>query len=319
MSRHARPRRAARSASLVGLAVVAVLTGYGGSVSGAIHPGRARTLGASAGCGQPREPLPAPDGAHTITVAGVPYQYLLSLPARYEPGRPSPLVVEFEGYGGSPSQMADLTQLPERGAKRGFVVVTPEGPGHTWQLSGRGSDATYIETLLASVEGSYCVDLHRVYAAGFSQGAAFAILYACAHPDQIAAISTVAVDFRLGCVTPMSILAFHGTADSAVPYRNGAVGISLPGVKVRGTLLNMGDWARLDRCAPTAKTTKIGHDVKHEVWSRCRDGTDVGLYSVLGGGHTWPGASRRASLMYTTRTISATDLALAFFSRHHRG
>jgi polyhydroxybutyrate depolymerase len=322
MIRHSRIRRAARSAALVGLsvvAVVAVVTGDAGSVSAASHPGRAGRSGASVGCGQRRGSLPATDSARTIMVAGESHQYLLSLPARYEPNRPSPLVVEFQGYGGTPSQMADLTQLPEKGAKRGYVVVTPEGPGHTWQLSGRGDDANYIGRLLASVESSYCVNLHRVYAAGFSQGAAFAILYACAHPDQVAAIATVAVDFRLGCATPTSILAFHGTDDPAVPYQNGDIGISLPGVKVRGTLLNMGDWARLDRCGPTVRTTKIGRDVTHTVWPKCGDGTEVGLYSVIGGGHTWPGASRRASFMYTTQTVSATDLALSFFSRHHRG
>jgi hypothetical protein len=37
---------------------------------------------------------------------------------------------------------------------------------------------------------------------------------------------------------------------------------------------------------------------------------------VLGGSHTWPGAARSASPLYTTETISATNLALAFFADH---
>jgi poly(3-hydroxybutyrate) depolymerase len=56
----------------------------------------------------------------------------------------------------------------------------------------------------------------------------------------------------------MPILAFHGgPKDPEVPYQNGAVGLSLPGVKVRGTQLNMGDWARLDTCRPRAVTSPI--------------------------------------------------------------
>ncbi len=99
--------------------------------------------------------------------------------------------------------MATLTQMPTRGAAKGFVVVTPAGPNHTWQLNGRGSDAHYVEAVLDQVEKVLCIDLDRVYAAGFSQGAAFTILFTCAHPGQMAAIATVAVEFQLGCSTPI--------------------------------------------------------------------------------------------------------------------
>jgi polyhydroxybutyrate depolymerase len=256
---------------------------------------------------------------HTITVGGSVHTYLEQVPSRPHRDAPAPLVFVFHGYASSALGMAALTQMPMRGSRRGFVVVTPDGPGHTWQLSGTGSDAQYVEALLAQVEDSSCIDMDRVYAAGFSQGAAFTILLACAHPGQLAAIATVSVEFRLGCSTPLPLLAFHGTADPAVPYRNGAVGLSLPGVKVRGTLLNMSDWARLDRCRQVPVVRRIGPDVSRREWQSCAHGAHVMLYTVLGGGHTWPGASRSASPMYTTETISATDLALAFFATRRTG
>ena len=153
---------------------------------------------------------------------------------------------------------------------------------------------------------------------GFSQGAAFTILYACAHPRQFAAISTVAVEFDLGCTDPLSIMAFHGTSDPAVPYQNGATGLSLPGVKVRGTILNMGDWAHLDGCGPEPRTVWLASDVKRSTWPRCSKGNEVVLYTVVAGGHTWPGSDRTDSVMYTTETVSATNLALSFFGSHGR-
>jgi polyhydroxybutyrate depolymerase len=226
------------------------------------------------------------------------------------------MIVEFQGFASTALGMADLTQLPERGSKEGFVVVTPDGPGHTWQLNPHGPDAQYVEAVITQVQDSLCINLNRVYAAGFSQGAAFTILLACAHPGQIAAIVTVAVDFRLGCATPLPLLAFHGTADPAVPYQDGAERLSLPGVKVRGTLLNMSDWAQLDHCRKAPTLQRIGTDVERRMWPSCAHGTQIILYSVLGGGHTWPGSARSASPGYTTQTISATNLAVDFFSRH---
>ena len=136
-----------------------------------------------------------------------------------------------------------------------------------------------------------------------------------AHQHQIAAIATVAVEFQLGCTRPMSILAFHGTDDPLVPYDNGAVGLSLPGVKVRGTLLNMGDWARLDHCRTSLRRAQVGSQVIRRQWAGCADGTTVVLYTILGGGHSWPGADPAKAVGLTTEQVSATAQTLSFFSR----
>lgn len=221
---------------------------------------------------------PAGDAASTVTVDGVTHGYLLSVPDHYQPRRPTPLVLLFHEFGGDGGSMADLTRMPSKGAARGFIVVTPDGPNRTWQLSGHGTDAAFIDGLVSTLIDSLCVDLRRTYTSGYSQGAAFAIFYSCARPDRIAALATVAVDFQLGCQRPVPILAFHGTADPAVPYQNGASGLSLPGVNVRGTLLNMGDWAQLDHCGTTPKTTKVA-EVTLATWPHCSNNTEVDLYT----------------------------------------
>lgn len=290
------------------LLVAATLVSIGGPASAA--PPR------STGCAS-RSRVPRGDVRSSITVAGVAHPYLLSVPARHDPARPTPLVLLFHGFGGDGASMADLTHLPIAGSARGLLVATPDGPNHTWQLSGTGSDAAFVDALVGQLSRTYCVDARRVFAAGFSQGAAFSIFYACARPGRVAAIATVAVDFQLGCTRPQSILAFHGTADPAVPYQDGAIGISLPGVKVRGSLLNLGDWAHLDGCAPTPQTTAIGSDVQRSTWPHCQAGTSVILYTVLGGGHAWPGADPAKNPTHTTQHVNATTLTLDFFRRHH--
>jgi polyhydroxybutyrate depolymerase len=112
-------------------------------------------------------------------------------------------------------------------------------------------------------------------------------------------------------------MAFHGTADPAVPYVDGGMGASLPGVKVRGTELNLSDWAALDGCADHPTTTSIGSEVTQSSWDGCGDAREVVLYTVIGGGHSWPGADPTRGQGLTTQQVSATDLALAFFARHH--
>ena len=155
-------------------------------------------------------------------------------------------------------------------AAHGTIVVAPDGAGRTWQLDAHGTDATFIDALVDRLASTSCVDLHRVYAAGFSAGAAFTVLYSCARPDRIAAIATVAADFQLGCHRPMPIIAFHGTKDPAVPFVNGGVGASLPGVKVRGTELNLRDWAALDHCTPTPLSQVLGSEVTRQIWTGLR-------------------------------------------------
>jgi polyhydroxybutyrate depolymerase len=229
--------------------------------------------------------------------------------------RPAPVILLFYGFASDPAAFTTLTGLPARGAAAGSIVVVPHTqPGESeWQFDGSGSDAVFVSAVLTQVEDAYCVDEGKVFAAGFSAGAAFGITYACRHRDRIAAVATVAVEFVLGCTAPLGIVAFHGTADPEVPYRDGAVGRSLPGVKVTGTQENMAGWARLDGCRPGATSTRLGSQVVRQVWHGCRPGTPVQLFTVLGGGHTWPGADPRSGVGLTTQQVDATGAILAFF------
>jgi polyhydroxybutyrate depolymerase len=246
--------------------------------------------------------------------------YDLAVPGTYRPGHPVPLILAFYGFGSDPAQFVALTHLPSRGSADGDMVVVPytQGAESEWQFSAHGTDAAFVDGLVASLEATYCIDRAAVFATGFSAGAAFAVIYSCARQDVVAAIATVAVEFQLGCTRPISILAFHGTADPLVPYQNGATGLSLPGVKVVGTERNMGDWARLDHCRPVARRTRLGTQVVRQQWAGCRGGSTVVLYTVRGGGHSWPGANPALAVGLTTQQVSATSQILSFFAHAHR-
>jgi polyhydroxybutyrate depolymerase len=222
--------------------------------------------------------------------------------------------VLFHGFGSDPADVSSLTGLPVRGAGRGWVVAVPHlQPGESgWNLGPGSTDEAFVSALVARLDATRCLDRRAVFLSGFSSGAAFAIAYGCRHERQVAALATVAVDFQLGCRSPLSLLAFHGTADPLVPYADGAVGLSLPGVHVTGTQRNLVAWAGLDRCRPTSTRVRVGSQVVRQVWHGCAPGIRLELVTIEGGGHTWPGADPARGLGLTTRQVGATAAILTF-------
>jgi polyhydroxybutyrate depolymerase len=241
----------------------------------------------------------------------------LAVPAHASNSKPAPLILQFHGWSSDGPRFDALTEMGSRASAQGFYVATPTGTNDTWQFDPKGTDAIFVDALVDKIESSACIDLDRVYAAGFSAGAAFTLFYSCARHDRVAAIATVAVDFQIGCKQPVSILAFHGTKDPAVPYSNGAVGASLPGAHVRGSELNLADWAKLNDCAPTPSSTKLGTEVTLERWHGCTADASVAFYRIEGGGHSWPGAPPNGAGL-TTQQVSATDRIIDFFRAARR-
>ncbi|MDQ2622425.1 MAG: polyhydroxybutyrate depolymerase, partial [Actinomycetota bacterium] len=81
-------------------------------------------------------------------------------------------------------------------------------------------------------------------------------------------------------------------------------------------------WARINGCeGPPAIEVlpKSAEDleVRRAAYGPGIDGAEVVLYSIEGGGHTWPGrASRLFFLGETTKNFSANDVIWDFFLRH---
>ena len=256
-------------------------------------------------------------------VDGVSRSYRLAVPSRRHLSSPTPLILLFHGSGSNAVQTSLYTQMPVRGARAGFLVATPDGIGGRWDLTapdGHSADLDFVTSLIATLSDRYCVDRSRVDAAGISLGSEFSAVVGCTSADRIAAIGLVAADFPLRpCRSPLPLIAFHGTADPIVPYQHGGLGLFLPGVPVAGTEADLASWARLNRCRPVPRIRSIGTMVVRRTWPGCQAGSEVVLYTVLGGGHTWPGSPVTLSAGTfgpTTQQIDATGLMLRFFAQH---
>ena len=63
-----------------------------------------------------------------------------------------------------------------------------------------------------------------------------------------------------------------------MPFEDGAVGASLPGVAVTGTWANMATWAHLDRCDATPSRHHPTPSVVQATWVGCAPGVGLELY-----------------------------------------
>jgi polyhydroxybutyrate depolymerase len=106
-----------------------------------------------------------------------------------------------------------------------------------------------------------------------------------------------------------------------MPYLGGGAGQR----RVLSAERSLGFWATLAGCTGTPVTTDEpdrvpdGTRVGHTTFLGCREGRSVELYTIEGGGHTWPGgpeAGRRVGRV--TREIDATELIWTFFAEHVR-
>jgi polyhydroxybutyrate depolymerase len=266
-------------------------------------------------------------------------RYLEALPSAYDATTPLPLVVDLHGYQESIEVHRLLSNLVATGELHGFVVVVPEADYTVprWDSTIGSADAAFVTAVLDEVEATRCIDEARVFLAGMSNGAFMTSVMACALSDRIAAAAPVAgIRDPEGCTfaRPVPVIAFHGTADTFVAYEGG-YGASVAQLPTDdgGTIGTTSDavtgpsieqitasWAMRNGCAagPPA-VTPAAADVDLLTFS-CPPGSDVELYRITGGGHTWPGSAFSQSIEpivgHTTMNIDANELMWTFFTAH---
>jgi len=254
--------------------------------------------------------------------------YLLYVPKSYDRRIPAPLVISMHGAGLWGAVQKETSQWNDLADKQGFIVVYPSGVGgkgvRIWRAepgSGLKKDISFIAELIDTLQASYNIDSTRIYANGLSNGGGMSFALSCTLSDRIAAVGMVAAAQTLSwnwCTDqrPVPMIAFHGTADPEVPYNGGATWVSSrPFPNVQRWVSN---WARRNRCGASPVESAVAVDVTRRAYTGCADGAGVVLYTVQGGGHTWPGGKPLPEWFVgrTTRTIDATSLMWTFFREH---
>ncbi|MFN0096465.1 MAG: alpha/beta hydrolase family esterase [Dehalococcoidia bacterium] len=256
----------------------------------------------------------------TVTSESRQRAYRLHVPAKVDPTKPAPLVLNFHGLGSNGAEQEVYSGLLPVSDREGFYLVSPDGTGEprAWNILNLPilpDDDQFVRDLIAEVERLVCIDPLRVYSTGMSNGAFFSSQLACRLADQIAAIAPVAGVRKpgAGCDDQTPVLAFHGVEDGVVPFEAGRV---LNVLSYDGARAETAAWAKQNGCAAESTASRVADHVTRESYSGCAAGNETALVVVDDGGHTWPGSVPVASLGKTNREISAAELIWAFFRAH---
>ena len=236
--------------------------------------------------------------------------------------------------------------------REGVAVVYPNGTGsrlvprmRTWNagggtgdwqcVSGRAckdgvDDIAYFQALLDDLDRWVAVDPVRIYATGLSNGGAMSHRLACQMAGRIAAIAPLggANQFAATSVCtpsrPLPVLQIHGTADPCWRYEGGKAACAQRDDTAKIAVdESMRIWAAIDGCGPAGQpepfASEDGIETLRVRWAGCRDGAEVVLLRMEGGGHVWPGGwayFREGIIGPMVAGWSANRAILDFFRRH---
>lgn len=278
-----------------------------------------------------------PGVTRSITVGGMTRSYVVHAPKGHGQQRPMPVVLALHGATMNGPMMAWFSGLNRKADEAGFLAVYPNGTGTRSSLFWNGGnrcgpamrdpvdDVAFISTLLDDLLRTYPVDARRVYATGVSNGAVMAYRLASELSDRIAAIAPVA-----GAVgtennqpkRPVSVLHFHGTKDEYIPFLGGRGEKSITGTHFCSVDHSIQTWVKLNGCDEMPRADVLSRkgdelSVTRKTYGSGKDGSEVALVEIEGGGHTWPGReSPAATLGKSATNVSANDLMWEFFQKH---
>jgi len=265
--------------------------------------------------------------------------YQVHVPPSYDNSNPFPVVLAFHGGLSRADSLIQRCGLNKKADEAGFIAVYPNGTSRygrllTWNAGNccgyamrqNVDDVGFVRELLDDLAGVANIDSKRVYATGYSNGAMLSYRLASELSDRIAAIAPVAGP--MGTATcrpkrPVPVIHFHGTDDRSAPFRGGRVDFGLTTVHFYSVEHSIRAWVKANGCpekpvvTDEPDTSDDGTTVERRKFGPGKDGAEVILMVIEGGGHTWPGQPPPyAHFGKSTKDISANDLMWEFFKKH---
>ena len=274
-----------------------------------------------------REALKPGDYTRDLKVGDVTRSYLMHIPPSYDPKKKTPVVLAFHGAIMTAEMMTQFSGLNEKADKAAFIVVYPRAKGSglwltwnaggIWKFANKNDDIGFAKALLDELPRVINVDPKRIYATGMSNGAMMCYRVGAELSERIAAIAPVAGTMIIDEFKPkrsVPVMYFHGTADKMVPFGKPTAFRSVE------ECVQM--WVKVNECAKEPKEKELPNKadklhVTRKTYGPGKNGAEVILYVIAGGGHTWPGMPPPVSWIgLSTGNISANDLMWDFFQRH---
>ncbi|NGY06299.1 alpha/beta hydrolase family esterase [Solimonas terrae] len=266
--------------------------------------------------------------ARTITDQNI-NRRIVYLRPRVLPAQAPPAFLLLPYRGGAADDMADLVHAARLVRKYGTWVIVPEAFNGYWNykmLLGSlttPDDVKFLDHVIDDAIATYGIDAHRIYMGGYSGGAMMTIRYACEVPGRIAGGALVGAQMittlagKCDTSAPPAMMFINGDEDPVGAYDGSSTLMSAPA--------SAAFWAQANGCNATPQREALpdvvddGTQTVVDRYSGCTSGEAVRLYSVLGGGHTWPGTvDFSPSLGRTSQDFDASDAFMQFLLQFSR-
>lgn len=271
----------------------------------------------------------------SIIVDGLKRDFVTYIPQGLKFSDKSPVVISLHGRLGTASGQMRFADFRPIADKEHFIVVCPQGINRSWN-DGRGTpanvkginDVKFIDELITYILKTYNGDSTRVYVTGMSNGGFMSSRLACELNKRIAAIAVVGAsmdkDETYQPAKPMPAMYIQGTEDPLVPFAGGEMKKGAGG-GIYGHEEVLKKWASVDGCDnnPEISTLPVivndGMSVIKEVYNNPSNNIKVIGYTIVNGGHTWPGGSQympKFVIGGVTKNLNACDVIWEFFKNY---
>jgi len=293
-------------------------------------------------CAPKHSPKINNDQSYTMHYKGYERSYIVHLPPAGKMQKPIPLLFHIHGGGGTAKGTPGLTfgRFNELADRDGFIVVYPNAINKNWN-DGRKlenvlawkediDDVGFITAIVDELKQKHKIDAKRIFTTGMSNGGFMSSRLLCDRADIFrgGAILTASLskDYIPKCnpEKPVAVMVMNGTDDPLVPYDGGPVKVFR---KTRGEIVSTDEivdfWKDKNGCAIKENSVQLpdsaddGTTVSVTEYSKCDDQGALVLYTITGGGHTWPGGKQylgKGLIGKTNRDIVACDVIWDFFN-----
>ncbi len=235
-------------------------------------------------------------GAETLVHDGQDREYMLYVPSSYNASTPTPLMMNFHGFGGQAADYMTYADMRSLADTENFILVYPQGTcldgSSHWNTSLPGGDNKssaddfgFVEAMINQLSNEYSIDSERIYACGYSNGGMFAYGLANFKSELVAAVGSVSgtmLDFNGPTAHPMPVIHLHGTSDGVIPYDGSSDWSSAESV--------LNHWINFNNTSTSPITdsdSNSGITIEHYLYEQGDSSVSVEHYKYISGDHVW--------------------------------
>lgn len=241
---------------------------------------------------------------YNCVIDGVERTYKLYLPANIQPN--APLIFVLHGYGGSFN--LDDKGFNEAAERHGFAVCYPQGSkdgrkkncwnvGYPFQADMTVDDISFLCKLAKKLQKEHKLSRRNTFCTGMSNGGEMCYLLAYDRQSTFKAVAPIAgltMEWMPKAYTrtrPIPLFELHGTEDRTSEWTG-----DLENKGGWGAYIAVPDainyWVKRNGCKREVKehlplkTPESNQVISHK-YVDAKDGNEVWLYEIVGGGHSW--------------------------------